>query len=261
MRPTVLGSLSLTCLMLASCGGGGGDAAPANAPPTAIKDVAGLWGAAGDPNNSGSTIGFFLTVGDVGYGVETTGNTRRFFRGTGLAAEGTGFAFSQSRFDKNVAPPSQFSSGLKVTNGKLAGSLSTANELDLSFVTTGAVNDFIPLRLTTGAPNTSIVADLREYAGSFVAQSNTVKIVASSADSGTISAKSFFGCDWSGTITRPRTDKNVWVIRANQSACVDGSRNSAVSEGLATIFTSGSTKGVLLLTLDGSVWTIATVLR
>jgi hypothetical protein len=260
-RQVVSGLLFCATAVLASCGGGGGDAAPTVAVSPANKDIAGLWAAAGDPNVSGSTIGLFLTVGDVGYGVETTGNTQRYFRGSGLANEGAGFAFAQSRFDKTLGVPAQFSYGGKPTNGKLAGTLSSSNELDLSFSTTGATNDFVPLRFTPGAPNTSVVADLRDYAGSYAVPPTSVKITANGADSGTVSVKGIFGCDWAGTITRPRADKNVWAVRLTQSACVDIARNSAVSEGLATIFTSGTSKGLILLAFDGSAWTLISATR
>jgi hypothetical protein len=260
-RRGVCALLFCATVVLASCGGGGGDAAPTTAVAAASKDIAGLWADAGDPKVSGSTIGLFLTVGDVGYGVETTGNTQRYFRGTGFATDGAGFVFAQSRFDKSTGSTAAFSYGATPTNGKLTGILSSSNALDLSFSTTGAVNDFVPLRLTPGAPNTSVVADLRDFVGSFPVQPTSLKITAASADSGTLSAKGILGCDWSGSITRPRVDKNVWAVRLTQSACVDSARNSAVSEGLATMFASGTSKGLILVAFDGTAWSFLTATR
>ena len=238
-------------LTLAGCGGGGGSSGS----DTPGIDIAGIWTDAFDANVGGDVGGFMLAVGDVAYGYEVDATTVRYFRGSALTADTLNYDYAQGRYDKAVATGNAFVTTGSGT-GKLQGSLFSTGVLAVGFSAVGAPADFSPLRMTAAAANVVAVVDLRNFVGSFTLPTGSLTLSASAADTGTLVGTGVNGCNWSGSINRPRADKNVWAVRLTQSACGVTSRNGALSDGLATMYRSGSTLNLTLLAFDGSIWTL-----
>ena len=238
-------------LTLAGCGGGGSSSG-SNAPGI---DISGIWTDSFDANVGGDVGGLMLAVGDVAYGYEVDATTVRYFRGSALTADTLNYDYAQGRYDKGLATGNAFVTTGSGT-GKLQGSLFSTGVLAVGFGAVGAPADFSPLRMTAGAANVSAAVDLRDFVGSFTLPTGSLTISASAADNGTLVGTAVNGCNWSGSINRPRADKNVWTVRLTQSACSVTSRNGAVSDGLATMYRSGSTLNLTLLAFDGSTWSL-----
>jgi uncharacterized lipoprotein YehR (DUF1307 family) len=226
-------------VLLAACGGGDDD-------KTTNVDVSGVW-------QSGATA-FVYALDGVTYGYQIEGSTIRYFRGANYAATGNSFSFASSRYHEGVV-------NTVVTNanertGSLSGSyLPSSDDITLSFTAAGAAPTFDPMTVKYQAIGNT-AQSLLDYEGTYtIATGVTVVLDATSATSGTLVGTAVNGCNFNGTITRTRGDRNVWAVSLTQSSCtVDATRNGETSTGLATMGTSNTTKLLRVLSFDGKAW-------
>lgn len=225
-------------VLVAACGGGD-DGAAANV------DISGVW-----QNTSG---GFVYALNGVTYGYQIEGSTIRYFRGANYAATGNSFSFASSRYDEG--PVSQVVTSANGRTGSIAGSyLPGSDDIALSF-TTATSNTFDDMTVKYQAIGNT-AQSLLDYEGTYtIATGVTVVVDATSATSGTLVGTAVNGCNFDGTITRTRGDRNVWAVSLTQSNCtVDATRNGETSTGLATMGTTNTTKLLRVLSFDGKAW-------
>lgn len=232
-------------LLLAACGGGGSG-------NSTSLDVSGIWAASASGANPQS---FVYAVNGEAYGYQIDGTTIRFFKGATYSAKDNDFSYTNSRYDEGTV-------GSIVTTaagrtGSLIGKYVPGNDqVTLSFAAAGATPTFKAMTATYDVVGKQTY-DLRDFAGSYSAglgTGNSVTLTAGSATSGTLAGTGINGCSFSGTIARPRSDRNVWTVALTQSACTDAKRNGLVSNGMATLGKSGTTLLLNVLSLDGQVW-------
>lgn len=223
--------------LLAACGGGDDDDTATNV------DISGVWQ---------NTSAFVYALDGVTYGYQIEGSTIRYFRGATYSADGNAFSFTNSRYNEGLTTE-VVGTGTGHT-GTLSGSYSSStDEITLSF-TSSATNTFDTMTVKYQAIGNT-AQSLLDYEGTYTITSGvTVEVDATSATAGTLKGTNVNGCDFSGTIARSRTDRNVWSVALLQSGCDDGARDGLTSNGLATMGTSGSTKLLRVLSFDGSAW-------
>jgi hypothetical protein len=235
-------------VLLAACGGGDD-----NNNGTTL-DIAGVWASAGGGTNPQSFV--YSVNGDV-YGYQIEGTTIRPFRGATYSASGNSFSLTNSRYDEGTV-------GTIVTTaagrtGALNGSYASGSDsISLSFTAGGAAPTFKNMSATFDVVGT-VTADLRDFVGTYTAglgSGNSVVVAANSATSGTLTGTGISGCNFAGSISRPRSDRNVWVVSLTQSGCTDTNRNGVVSNGMATMAkTNSNTVSVLrVLSFDNIAW-------
>ena len=237
-------SLSVSVALLSACGGGGGDG-------LAPIDIAGAW--VGDDSATGGASGLMLAVGDAAYGFETIGTTVRYFKGSAYSSDGVNYTFGTSRYDESTA-----GGATTTVSGQVMGKFidgSSPRRLFVTFAATG-VNSFFPMRMDTPPANVAAVADLRDFAGTFVLPAGSLTLVTGSASAATLSGTGVNGCTVSGTLSLPRADRNVWAVSLNQSACADATRNGTTTNGLGMLYKSGATLNIALIGEDGRAWTM-----
>jgi hypothetical protein len=248
-------AFAATAALLAGCGGGG-SSAPAPAP----LDVTGIW--LGDESASGGAAGLMLSVNGMAYGYQTQGSTVRYFKGTDYSSDGTRYSFATSRYDEGTADGAVTDSRTGSLTGQfVSGSSGT---LLVSFSSTPAPG-FVPMHLDLPAASVSAQIDLRDFAGSYpMAGGGTLTLSANSASSGVISGTGIGGCDvgsGQGAITRPRADRNVWIVTLLQTGCAVPARDGQFSSGLATLYLSGTTHNLAIISFDNAGWTVVSSSR
>lgn len=224
-------------VLLAACGGGDDD-------DSTNVDVSGVWQ---------NTSAFVYALDGVTYGYQIEGTTIRYFRGSTYSADGNSFSFSNSRYNEGLTTE-VVGTGTGHT-GTLSGSYSSStDEITLGF-TSSTTNTFDSMTVKYQAIGNT-AQSLTDYAGTYtIATGITVEIDAASATSGTLKGTNVNGCDFSGTIARSRSDRNVWTVSLNQTDCDDAAREPVPSVGLATMGTnSGGTKLLRVLSFDGVAW-------
>lgn len=222
--------------LLAACGGGDDD-------DTTNVDISGVWQ---------NTSAFVYALDGVTYGYQIEGTTIRYFRGSTYSADGNSFSFSNSRYNEGLTSE-VVGTGIGHT-GTLSGSYSSStDEITLGF-TSSTTNTFDSMTVKYQAIGNT-AQSLTDYAGTYtISTTANVVIAATSATSGTLTGTNVNGCDFSGTIARSRSDRNVWTVALVQSGCDDGARDGLTSNGLATMGASGSSKLLRVLSFDGSAW-------
>lgn len=226
-------------VLLAACGGGDDDGATANV------DISGVW-----QNTSG---GFVYALNGVTYGYQIEGQTIRYFRGASYAATGNSFSFANGRYHEGAVNTVVTTANERT--GSFAGNyLPSSDDITLSF-TTATTNTFDDMTVKYQAIGNT-AQSLLDYEGTYtIATGVTVVLDATSATSGTLVGTAVNGCNFNGSITRTRGDRNVWAVSLTQSSCtVDATRNGETSTGLATVGTSNTTKLLRVLSFDGKAW-------
>lgn len=234
-------------ILLAACGGGGDD-------ETTNVDVSGVWAANASGSNPAS---FVYAVNGETYGYQIDGTTIRFFKGATYSASGNSFSFGNSRYDEGTV-------GTTVTTaagrtGTLNGAYtSSSDSISLSFTAGGAAPTFKNMSATFDVVGTQSY-DLRDFAATYTSglgSGNSVVLAATSATAGTLTGTGINGCNFTGSISRPRSDRNVWAVVLTQSGCTDATRDPLPSTGLATIAKTNSNTTLVLrvLTFDGKAW-------
>jgi hypothetical protein len=233
-------------VLVAACGGGDDDN-PANV------DISGVWASGGGGTNPQSFV--YSVNGDV-YGYQIEGTTIRPFRGATYSASGNSFSLTNSRYDEGTV-------GTIITTaagrtGALNGSYASGTDsISLTFTAGGAAPTFKNMSATFDQVGV-VSADLRDFVGTYTAglgTGNSVVVAANSATSGTLTGTGISGCNFTGTISRPRGDRNVWVVSLTQSGCADTNRNGLVSNGMATMGkTTGAASLLRVLSFDNTAW-------
>lgn len=248
-------AFAATAALVAGCGGGG-SSAPAPAP----LDVTGIW--IGDETASGGAAGLMLSVNGMAYGYQTQGSTVRYFKGTDYSSDGTNYSFATSRYDEGTVGGSVADSRTGSLTGKFVSG--TSGTLFVTFASTTTPN-FFPMHLDPPAASVSAQIDLRDFAGSYPMDGGgTLTLTANSASSGVISGTGIGGCDvgsGQGAITRPRADRNAWIVTLLQTNCAVSARDGQFSSGLATLYLSGTTHNLAIISFDNAGWTVVSSSR
>lgn len=237
-------------VLLAACGGGDDE------DNSTSLDISGVWAANASGNNPAS---FVYAVGGETYGYQIDGSTIRFFKGSTYSASNNTFSFANSRYDEGTTGSivTTASGRTGALNGQYTSSSDT---ISLGFTAGGAAPTFKDMSAKFDVVGTQVY-DLRDFVGTYTANlgsGNSLVVAATSATAGTLTGTGLNGCNFTGSISRPRADRNVWAVSLTQSNCTDGTRDTKVSTGMATLGKSvnGNTTTYLLrvLSLDGTAW-------
>jgi hypothetical protein len=233
-------------VLLAACGGGDDEDNDTS------LDISGVWTASA----SGVVpLSFVYALNGETYGYQIDGSTIRFFKGATYSATNSNFSFSNSRYDEGTVNTVVTTAAGRT--GALNGQYTSASDsISLSFTAGGAATTFKDMSAKFDVVGTQNY-DLRDFAGTYthgLGTGSSVVLAATSATAGTLTGTAINGCNFQGDIFRPRDNRNVWKVSLRQSACTDSSRDTLLSEGLATIGKTNDNAIFLLrvLSFDGT---------
>ena len=251
-------------LWLAACGGGGPDSGsspfgagdnvssnPSTGSPQPLLDIAGLWISATDP----ASTTLMLTLGDVAYGYRIDGSTIHFFQATGYSSTGSGFAFAAGHYEEALEFVAMATAS---ANGRFTGKLDatgTPQRLSLAFTApAGVTSTFLPVTMEATDPATAAAPDARNFTGTYATRSGTMTLSANSANVATLTVSNLYGCVANGTMSAPRSDRNVWVVTLHESNCAEVRRNGSTLTGLGALLAGATSSNVFLMGEDGQAW-------
>lgn len=253
-----------SCVWLGACGGGGPDSgsspfgtsgnvpsSPSPGSPQPLLDIAGLWISATDP----ASTTLMLTLGDVAYGYRVDGSRIYFFKATGYSSAGSGFGFVAGHYEEAIEFAATATGS---ANGHFTGTLDatgTPQRLSLAFTApTGVASTFAPVTMEAVEPVPAAAPDARKFTGTYATRSGTMTLTGTSASIATLTVSNLYGCGADGTMSLPRSDRNVWVVTLRESHCAEVRRNGSTLTGLGALFEGATSSNVFLMGEDGQAW-------